>query len=438
MVDAIVAGQSAGGREDVLARLGAESPEIGGVHLSATNLGAMGIYGVSEGLAPQDPDELASFAQERNAVVVVGPEQMLVDGVASRLRANGVDVFGPDEQAAQLEGSKAYATQFMRRHGIPHPKSTIVTGMQEGLTLLDAHPANGLVLKADGLAGGKGVVLPKNRGEYEKTLDGMLDGSLFGKAGETVVIQERLSGPEVSVFIVSDGERFSVVPYGSQDHKRLADGDEGPNTGGMGAYAPVPDSILPADFWNQVDDIAERAITGSRADGHPYNGVLYAGLMIVDGKVNVIEFNDRWGDPEAQVVLPMIQKSGVDVYGDLLLPAARGELRPDDIRWRETGHAALTVCLAAEGYPANPQKGAQIHGLDKSYRGVTVYHGGTKLNEEGQPVVNGGRVLYATGQGEDIDEAAARAYAAIGENGVHFDGMQYRRDIGWQARGTGQ
>jgi phosphoribosylamine--glycine ligase len=427
-----------GGREHALAAEMAASPDLDHIYCAPGNPGTAMLSKVENvAFGPGDIADIVSFAKENRAglTVVVGPEAPLVAGLGDQLRAERISVFGPNAAAAQLEGSKAFASDFMHQYGIPQPESTTVRDMGEARAAMSGRAPGSVVLKADGLAGGKGVVLPATADEAEQTLQVMLSGQGFDKAGKNgVVIQERLTGPEVSVFVVSDGHRYSVVPFFAQDHKRRDTGDRGPNTGGMGAYTPVPKEMISDWQLAGIQDIADRTIGGMADQGMPYQGVLYMGLMLAeerDGGPVVIEYNARFGDPEAEVILPALTASGVDVYSTLR-ETAHGHT-PYLGAPQFSGRAALTVCLAAEGYPDSPKKGAVIAGLGADYPNVTIHHGGTK--QAGNDVVTaGGRVLYVTGQGETVDAAAGAAYAAIGENGIRFAGMHYRTDIGHQAR----
>jgi phosphoribosylamine--glycine ligase len=376
---------------------------------------------------PGDLDAIADYVQEvKPPLTVVGPEQPLVDGLVDRL--DGYPVLGSSAAAARLEGDKAFAVGFMQRHHIPCPDSLIVDRPDD---VYFGPDAQSYVLKASGLAGGKGVILPETHEEAVQALHGMLSGELFGEAGERVVVQQRLHGPEVSLFAVSDGKDYVILPP-AQDHKRLYDGDQGPNTGGMGAYAPVPADFLSGDQWQKAYDIVDRTIAGARADDMPYKGILYVGLMFAEecgGDPVVIEYNCRFGDPEAQVVLPTLDTS---VHG-IFESAAHGHL-DRSVAGKQLGAkaAALTICLAAPGYPASPQKGSRIHGLERTYDDVTIQHGSTKLGSDNSIVTAGGRVLYVTGMGKNLQTASQRAQAAIGGDAIHFDGMQHRTDIGRQ------
>lgn len=427
-----------GGRGNALAEAIALSPDVEEVYCAPGSPGTAMIDKVTNlPFGTGDLDEIVSFARHADdeLLVVVGQEAPLVAGLADRLRADHVPVFGPSAAAARLEGSKVFACKFMDLNGIPQPESNVAMDIEEAMWLIGSRNPEELVLKADGLAGGKGVVLPNSEREIVNTVHDMLTGRGFDGAGRTgIVIQERLTGPELSVFVASDGQNFSVVPFFAQDHKRRDTGDKGPNTGGMGAYTPVPEDMLHPRQLSLIHQIAANTINGMSNRETPYQGFLYLGLMLAKergGDPVVIEYNARLGDPESQVTLPTLINAGVDVH-HLLRETAHGRV-PDLGAPQFAGRAALTVCLAAKGYPENPKVGAVIHGWDKQYPNVTVYHGGTKRVGD-ELIVNGGRVLYVTGQGETVDDAAAAAYAAIGDDGLHFSGMHYRTDIGHQAR----
>jgi phosphoribosylamine--glycine ligase len=433
-LDVLVVGN--GGREYELTRQLSLSPATSHVYTANGNAGTATLDKAQNvPLTPTDIEGILQFVAEKNiGLVVIGPEAPLITGLSDALRAKGVAVFGPSKQAAQLEASKAFAADFMQRQGIAQPELFSAHNLEDALSYIKDRPAESYVLKADGLAGGKGVVLPQSSDEAKIVLQEMFDGEGFDGAGkDTVVIQERLHGPEVSAFAVSDGTNFVLLPF-AQDHKRLRDDDKGPNTGGMGAYAPVPDSIVSEAQAAKIRDIAKKSIDGMAAENMPYQGVLYIGLMLAEERGSdpvVIEYNVRFGDPETEILLPVLSESGFDV-ADMLLQAANGDVSNIQLPATFT-KAALTVCLAAPGYPENPIKGSEILGLDKDYDGAIVHHAGTKL-EDGKVLTAGGRVLYVTGFGDTISEAASHAYAAIGDQGVHFADMQYRRDIGHQAR----
>lgn len=389
-----------------------------------------------------NPTELlGKFSKHEKPFVVIGPEQPLVDGLADELRADGYIVLGPSKAAAQYEGSKYFATDMMKQAGIPHPATFSTSNPFDALDYIAQRPPESIVLKANGLAGGKGVVLPNSHIEASDTIHTMLDGTALGAAGQLINISDRHSGPEVSAMaIVGDNDEFYLLPL-SQDHKRLLDGDTGPNTGGMGAYAPVPSSIVSSQQYEKIYDIVGNSLAGMREHTKvPFErAVLYVGIMLSEqqnGDPTVIEYNVRFGDPETQVLLPLLQQQGVDTYR-LLRSAAEGSLEIPKPRNSMLGTAALTVCLAAPGYPSKPQAGNFVYGLDNIYKDVTIHRAGIDVSNR----VSGGRVLYVTGTGGNLDQAATAAYSAIdlaGEGAqsgkIGFDNAQVRLDIGHQAR----
>ncbi len=422
-----------GGREHALAWGIAQSPEVERLYVSPGNAGT-GLLAATENVDLDGEVTTIAFCQEKAIdLVVIGPEAPLVVGLSDALRAAGVTVFGASQAAAQLEGSKSFATEFMQRRGIAIPESQIVTSVDEAKAAVESFggPASS-VIKADGLAGGKGVFLPNTAAEAANAIGKIASGKIDGD-GSTFVIQQRNHGPEVSVFVLSDGTDYKIIPLASQDHKRLGNGDTGPNTGGMGVYAPLPDWMLSTVQWEKIEHIARQSIEGMVAEGAPYTGVLYIGIMLAEERAGdpiVIEYNVRFGDPEAEVIIPLLEGNGVDIY-EMLLTTANGTLAGFALP-EKLNAAALTICLAAEAYPDSPLTGKVIEGLNETYRDVTIFHGGTKL--EGNAVVSsGGRVLYVTGFGTTLRAASQAANAAIGVGGVHFDGMQYRTDIGYRA-----
>lgn len=387
-------------------------------HALATVLGRSADVVVTPGNAgipqstPVPPEELDAD------LFVIGPEAQLVDGLADRLRARGALVFGPGADGARLEGSKAWMKEVLAEAGVPTARYGAFSAVEPAVAFL-RQLAPPFVVKTDGLAAGKGVLVTRSRSEAEDDVRAKLAGTSFGAAGRTVVIEEGLSGPELSVLAVCDGER--AVPLApAQDHKRLLDGDLGPNTGGMGAFSPVPAA---ADY---VDEIMAKAveptISALRARGVDYRGVLYAGLMLTDDGPRVLEYNVRFGDPEAQVVLPRYA-------GDLtalLAEAASGRLRSEPA---VTTDAAVCVVAAAAGYPSAVRTGDVIRGTDDAatLAGVSVFHAGTRRDEAGDLVTAGGRVLGVTAVGRSIEDARDRVYAALGR--ITWLGMHYRRDI---------
>ncbi|HSX43240.1 MAG TPA: phosphoribosylamine--glycine ligase [Candidatus Saccharimonadales bacterium] len=384
---------------------------------------------------------LERLSRHEKPLVVVGPEAPLVAGIADELRAEGYPVFGVGKEAARYEASKSLAVRMMRSAGVLHPATAIVENWRTAERYINSpgrHPLS-YVIKADGLAGGKGVVLPQSRFEALDAAYGMLRGKQFGGVSHDVInFADRHHGPEISAMVVvGDTDEFIILPV-AQDHKRRDDGDEGPNTGGMGAYAPVPRSIMSEQQYGQLQESVEKTLAGMRAFGAPLErGLLYGGFMLSEeegGKPVVIEYNVRFGDPETQVIMPLLQAAGVDVYR-LLRSAAEGSLEAPTLDMSQLAVSALTVCLAAEGYPESPVKGDRIWGLGEHYPNVTVQPAGIK---DGKTA--GGRVLYVTGTGTTLTEAADAAYAAIDtqhggpESGkVGFPSMQFRTDIGHQA-----
>lgn len=433
-LDVLVIGS--GGREYELARQMTLGADVRKVYVAPGNAGTAALEkGENVAIGPTEVDAIVAFVQEKQiGFTIIGPDAAVAAGVGNALRDAGALVFGPTREAGKLESSKAFSSDFMNRYNIPQPASQVVRSLDEALAAIADKAPDTYVLKADGLAAGKGVVLPESVDEAQMVLREMFTGESFDGAGkEGVVIQERLSGPETSAFAITDGKDFVLLPL-SQDHKRLQDGDKGPNTGGMGAYAPVPKSIVNDEQLEKIRAITEQTITNIAKEGAPYEGVLYIGLMLAKERGDdpvVIEYNARFGDPEAEILLPILSESGVDV-SNMLLQTARGNLSQVSIP-KTLNECVLTVALASAGYPDSPQKGDEIHGLEKHYDGVLVQHAGTK--REGDTwFTAGGRVLYVTGFGASVDEAAARAYAAIGPEGIHFNGMQFRTDIGRQAR----
>ncbi|MFT4190794.1 MAG: phosphoribosylamine--glycine ligase [Comamonas sp.] len=414
-----------GGREHALAWKLAQSPGVKHVYVAPGN-GGTGQAPNLENLPLTDFSELADFAEREGVVLtVVGPDAALAGGVVNVFKSRGLPIFGPTREAAELEWSKDFAKAFMLRHKIPTAAYATFTDAGEAHAYVDAQGAP-IVIKADGLAAGKGVVVALTLDEAHAAIDAMLEGDRFGAAGSRVVIEEFMQGEEASFFVVSDGKDFVTLST-AQDHKRLLDGDAGPNTGGMGSYAPAP--IVSPDVRAKVlSRIVRPTLNGMASEGRPYAGFLYVGLMIdATGEPRVVEFNARMGDPETQVVLLRLKSDLLP----LLQVAAKGALGPDvELEWDR--RAALTVILASQGYPENPRKGDVIHGLPaKPTEDVVVFHAGTALREDGQLVTSGGRVLCVTALGESIKQAQHRAYEAAATIG--FDGMQLRRDIGWRA-----
>jgi phosphoribosylamine--glycine ligase len=411
-----------GGREHALAWRLKQSPRIQKVLVAPGNGGTAREEGV-ENVAITGIPELVEFAlKEGIQLTVVGPEAPLAAGVVDAFRAAGLKIFGPTRAAAQLESSKDFAKQFMARHKIPSAAFGTFTDAAAAHAYIDAQGAP-IVVKADGLAAGKGVVVATTAEEAHAAVDAMLAGNSMGEAGHRVVIEECLVGEEASFIVMVDGE--NILPLAtSQDHKRLQDGDQGPNTGGMGAYSPAP-VVTPEIHAKVMREVIRPVVAGMKAEGTPYTGFLYAGLMIGPrGKLGVLEFNCRMGDPETQ---PIMMRLKSDMVG-LVEAAVEGKLDQVEAEWDR--RCALGVVMAAAGYPDNPRKGDAIIGLDVKGEDFHVFHAGTAIQDD-QVVASGGRVLCVTALGDTVKIAQARAYEVA--EGIDFAGRQMRRDIGWRA-----
>ncbi len=377
-----------------------------------------------------DHGEVILFCGEHDIdLVVVGPEAPLVDGLAESLRTADIFVFGPDKAAAQLEGSKGFTKDLCARANIPTAGYVRTTSAADALKALDGFSIP-VVIKADGLAAGKGVIIAETREQAEAAITDMFDGS-FGEAGAEVVIEEFLTGEEASFFAITDGE--NVVPFGSaQDHKRVGEGDVGPNTGGMGAYSPAP-VLTPALQQQVMEQIIQPTVDTLAAEGTPYSGVLFAGLMLTDTGPQLIEYNARFGDPECQVLMMRLESD----LAKLMMATAKGDLAQTSAP-AFAPETALTVVMAAKGYPSTPEKGGKIQNLARAEReDAKIFHAGT-AEVDGALVANGGRVLNVTALGANATEAQARAYAAVDQ--IDFESGFCRRDIGWRevAREAGE
>ncbi len=414
-----------GGREHAMAWRLAQSPRVSRVYVAPGNAGTAredGLFNVDI----TDIAKLIAFAAKAENVhaTVVGPEGPLAAGIVDAFRDAGLRVFGPTKAAAQLESSKDFAKRFMQRHGIPTARYETFTEAKAAHAYVDAHPAP-IVIKADGLAAGKGVVVAMTDKEARDAIDMMLAGNRLGDAGHRVVIEEFMAGEEASFIVMVDGK--NILPLASsQDHKRIFDGDKGPNTGGMGAYSPAP-VVTPEVHARVMREIIGPTVKGMAADGIVFTGFLYAGLMIDEaGSPRVVEFNCRMGDPETQ---PIFMRMKSDFF-EIVEHAIDGTLDQVEAQWDR--RAALGVVIAAAGYPDSPRKGDEIHGLPKNEDDFHVFHAGTAL-KDGKVVTNGGRVLCVTALGDKVKIAAERAYE-VAER-IRFDGMQFRTDIGHRAFG---
>ena len=411
-----------GGREHALAWRLAKTSGVQKIYIAPGNAGTAHEAEL-ENVNLTDPQALADFVErEKIHLTVVGPEAPLAAGVVNVFRARGLKIFGPTKEAAQLESSKDFAKRFMAKHKIPTAAFETFSDTAAAHAYVDGKGAP-IVIKADGLAAGKGVVVAMTLEEAHAAIDDMLAGNTMGEAGARVVIEDFLDGEEASFIVMVDGKNVLALAS-SQDHKRIFDGDTGPNTGGMGAYSPAP-VVTPAIHAKAMREVILPTVRGMAADGMPYTGFLYAGLMIgKDGSVKVVEFNCRMGDPETQ---PIMMRLKSDLL-ELIEHAVAGKLDQIEAEWDR--RIALGVVLAAANYPETPRKGDVISGLPAESETVKVFHAGTE-EKDGKIVTAGGRVLCVTALGDNVKLAQKNAYDAI--VGIHFDGMQYRRDIGYRA-----
>jgi phosphoribosylamine--glycine ligase len=409
-----------GGREHALLWALSRSPRKPELYVAPGN-GGMGDLATQVPIGAEDVPALCAYAVEQAMdLVIIGPEVPLALGLADALQARGVRAFGPSQAAARIEASKAFSKDFMRAHSIPTADYAVFSDYAAALAYLESHPAP-IVVKASGLAAGKGVIVCNTDAEARQALDEIMRARVFGAAGDQVVIETCLTGPEVSVLAFCDGK--TVVPMArAQDHKAVYDGDRGPNTGGMGCYAPAP--VLSDEMLERVmRQVLQPAVDGMAEAGTPYVGVLYAGLMVSGDAFHVIEFNCRFGDPEAQVILPLLETDLIEIMEACI----EARLAQVAIRW--AARTAVCVVMASEGYPGSYRKGDVIEGLDEAARlpDTFVFHAGT-VRRDGQVLTAGGRVLGVTAWADDLPAAIARAYAAVDR--VHWPGAMARRDIG--------
>ncbi len=415
-----------GGREHALAWKARQSPLADTVYVAPGNAGTARETGIENvAIDVLDLEGLARFAEEHRVdLTIVGPEAPLVAGVVDLFEQRGLPIFGPTQGAAQLEGSKAFTKDFLQRHAIPTAWYQVFTDAAEARAFVHEKGAP-IVVKADGLAAGKGVIVARTEAEAIAAIDDMLSGNAFGNAGSRVVVEQCLTGEEASFIVMVDGE--TVVPFASsQDHKARDNGDTGPNTGGMGAYSPAP--VVTDELHQRImDEVIYRTVRGMQAEGNRYRGFLYAGIMVAaDGTPNVLEYNCRFGDPETQPIMMRLQSDLVA----LCLAAVEGRLKGQQTLWDP--RPALGVVLAAGGYPASYRSGDVIRGLDTDLGpDAKVFQAGTGLNDQGETVTRGGRVLCATALGQTISDAQQRAYEAV--DSVQFADSYHRTDIGHRA-----
>lgn len=410
-----------GGREHAQTWALAQSPQAKQIFSATSNAGIQRLT-TPANIDASKPEVVADFAaKERLDLVVVGPEQPLVDGVVDALQAKGIPAFGPVQAAARLEGSKVFSKEFMTRHQIPTARYRVVETAEDAFSALSEFDYP-LVVKADGLAAGKGVIIAHDEAEARQAVQDLLIDRKLGVAGARLVIEEGLVGREVSYLVFADGKDWRAMPV-AQDHKRAFDNDRGPNTGGMGAFS-TPGLLDEATEARIVKEIVEPSLAATAADGFPFRGVLYCGLMLTAQGPQLLEYNVRMGDPETQAILRRLDSD----FAEICWAVARGELASVTPRWSE--QTTTCVVMASSGYPGSYATGKVIEGLAaaEQVEGVTVFHAGTKLNAAGEVVTTGGRVLGVTARGADLAEATQRAYQAVEQ--LQFEGAFYRRDIG--------
>ena len=412
-----------GGREHALVWKICQSPLVDKVYCAPGNPG-IGQLAENVPLKVDDLPALLAFAREKSiGLTVVGPELPLSLGIVDLFEEHGLRIFGARRNAALIEASKAFSKDLMKKYHVPTAFYEVFTEIKPAIAFIDRHGAP-IVVKADGLAAGKGVIVAQTRDEAVEAVREMLSGNAFGEAGSRVVIEEFLRGEEASFLVFTDGK--NIIPLASaQDHKAVFDGDKGPNTGGMGAYSPAP-VVTPAIHEKAMSEVIRRTVDGMAAEGRPYRGVLYAGLMIDGDSVKTLEFNARFGDPECQPLLMRLKSDIVPV----LLAVADGDISGITLEWHD--QAAVCVVLASGGYPGDYRKGDEIHGLDQAagLDDLVVFHAGT-AEQGGKQVTNGGRVLGVTGRGPTVKAAIERAYQGVAV--ISWEGMHFRRDIGQKA-----
>ncbi|MFN0070651.1 MAG: phosphoribosylamine--glycine ligase [Chloroflexota bacterium] len=414
-----------GSREHAICWKLRQSPHLGLLFCAPGNAGTR-LVAENVALNPADHQSMALWCRTTAIdLVIIGPEAPLADGLADSLSGAGLLVFGPSAAAARIESSKIWTKEFARRHGIPSAHALATAEFEQAMAALEQFSFP-MVIKADGLAAGKGVAIVESSASAEAIVRGYLLEDQLGPAGKNLLVEEFLEGVEVSLLAFTDGERYAPMPP-ARDHKRISDGDRGPNTGGMGAFAPVPD----VDVAALADQFIGPAVRGLAEEGHPFRGVLYAGLMLTTSGPKLIEYNCRFGDPETQVLLPLLETDLLEICEAV----AQGKLDPAAVTWRDD--TACGVVMAASGYPGTVRSGDVVQGFESVPSDVKVFQAGTTVDSNGRTVTAGGRVLTVTGLGANIDEARARAYAGV--EALSFDGAQIRSDIGLptdrQARG---
>jgi phosphoribosylamine--glycine ligase len=412
-----------GGREHTLAYKIAESPRLEKLYILPGNPGTKNV-GINIAINVNEQEKIISFCVENKIdLVVIGPEQPLVDGLTDKLILLGIKVFGPSKEAARIEGEKSFAKELMKKNNIPTADFQVFHKEDYAKTVSYLEKVSyPIVLKANGIAAGKGVIIAENFNHAKETVDDIFGKSVFGSAGDKLVIEEFMTGQEASIFAITDGTDFVILPA-AQDHKRIFDGDKGKNTGGMGAYAPTP-FVNKEELEEIIEIIIKPTLKGMKENGSPFIGCLYCGLMMTPTGPRVVEFNCRFGDPESQVVLPLLKGD----FLELLFSTASGKINKDAVKYN--GGASVSVVAASGGYPDKYEKGKEIFGLERfvNSKDVIVFHAGTK-EIDGRIFTDGGRVLNITSICEEnnLSKAKTIAYEAITK--INFDGMQYRKDI---------
>jgi phosphoribosylamine--glycine ligase len=410
-----------GGREHALVWALSRSPKVKQIYTVANNAGILKLATRAE-VDAGDVDAITEFAaREKIDLVVVGPEQPLVAGLVNALERRGVAAFGPASAAARLEGSKVFAKEFMARHRIPTARWSVVDNAEDALRAIVSFDFP-VVIKAEGLAAGKGVVIAEDESRAHAAVRDFIVDRKLGEAGSRLIIEECLTGRELSYLVFSDGKDYAAMPV-AQDHKRAFDGDRGPNTGGMGAFSTpgLLDAVLEARIRREI---VEPTLEATRAEGYPFRGVLYCGLMLTSDGPLVLEYNVRLGDPETQAILRRLESD----FAEIAMAVARGQLANINPQWSD--EAAACVVMASAGYPGSYETGKVIRGLDQAeaIEGIVVFHAGTKLNSNREIETSGGRVLGITARAATLEQATSRAYEAVGR--IRFEGMQFRQDIG--------